>query len=52
MIGWRRWGLSSPARYLDSDLRWLHLGAFHPHPTKRYCLAAAIGEINVNTGLR
>jgi transposase-like protein len=36
-------------RYLDSYLRWFHLIVLHPDPTPRYCLAAAIGGINVNT---
>jgi transposase-like protein len=36
-------------RYLDSYLRWFHLIVLHPDPTPRYCLAAAIGGINLNT---
>ena len=36
-------------RYLDSYLRWFHLIVLHPDQTPRYCLAAAIGGINVNT---
>ena len=36
-------------RYLDSYLRWFHLIGLHPDPTARYCLAAAMGGVTVNT---
>ena len=36
-------------RYLGSYLRWFHLIALHPDPTPRYCLAAAMCGMSINT---